>query len=598
MSAADGMSPAPSPIEYRLGVLGEIFPEIFKEGCLDSTAVLEFVGDREAYEEPENLGLRWPGRSQAIESLKRPAACALEPLEGFLQGSSHVFISGDNYDVMKLLQPAYGGSVKMAFIEPPYNNGQDEIYADDFEDPADLYRRHVDAIASREASPALLSTSGRGRHSRWLTMMLPRLYVTRNLLSDDGVVFVTIDDHESHRLRLLMDEIFGPENFVCTFVWEKRYSPAPDAENNVGYVHEYILCYRRTPAFEASFLPMSDSQRGRYRNPDDDTRGPWKPADYTCRYTAEERPNLYYAIRHPRTGEEIWPKRSRVWACTEEEHERQKTDKRIWWGADLENTVPARKAFLSEIRQGLMPATLLKHTEVGHTDDATKEIRKFFPELSLTPKPVALIRHLIKISGASDGDVIFDPFARVGTTAEAVLAENEEMDSDLRFMLIGLPELVQGAGEVATLPEVALERARQCVAGCAAANQRLRVFRQRSPVLFLNGANAGSVGEATDYFDTNASGETLVVNLALVSGYTIDGPIEQRELLEGVYVYIFGGALGVCVSRKLSPDVMQRLADLPLQRIVCLEAGFGGKEELLINTRRAFADRGISFETI
>lgn len=596
MSPSEELRPAPSPIEYRLALLHEIFPESFREGLLDAAAVLEFVGDRDSYDEPENLGLRWPGRSEAIESLKRPADCALEPIEGLLQDSSHVFITGDNYDVMKLLQPAYGGSVKMAFIEPPYNNEQDEIYVDDFADPADLYRRHLDAIAADKPSPALVSTSGRGRHSRWLTMMLPRLYVTRNLLSDDGVVFVTIDDHESHRLRFLMDEIFGPENFVCTFVWEKRYSPAPDAENNVGYVHEYILCYRRTPAFEAAFLPMSDTQRGRYRKYDDDPRGPWKKADYTCRYTAEERPNLYYAIRHPRTGEEIWPQRSRVWACTEEEHERQKADGRIWWGSDQENTVPARKAFLSEIRQGLMPATLLKNTEVGHTDDATKEIRKFFPDLSITPKPVALIRHLIKIAGATDGDVIFDPFARVGTTAEAVLAENDEMESDLRFMLIGLPESVHGAGDVATLPEVALGRARECVAECKAANQRLRVFRQRSAVLFLNGAASG--GNGTDYFDAKASDETLAVNLALVSGYTIDGPIERHELIKGVWAYIFGGELGICVSGNLSAEAMQRLSDLPVQRIVCLENGFGDQDELLINTRREFVDRGIAFETI
>lgn len=595
-----------SPIEYRLAVLQEVFPEGFKEDSLDANSLIEFVGGTQGGQESESPGLRWPGRTEAIQSLRRPPASALEPIDDFIGQSSHVFITGDNYEVMKLLQPAYAGSVKMAFVEPSYNNGLDEIYRDNFDDPWGRYAAHSKAISEDKHSPAMVSTAGRGRHARWLNMMLPRLYVTRNMLADDGVIFVTIDDNESHRLHYLMDEVFGPENFVCTFVWEKRYSPAPDAEDNIGYVHEYILCYRKSTSFEAAFLPMSENQRNRYRNPDNDSRGAWKPADYTCRFTADERHNQYYPITHPKTGAEVWPKRSRVWACTPEEHERQKADGRVWWGLNNENSVPARKAFLTEIRQGLMPATLLKHTEVGHTDDATKEIRKFFPDLNVTPKPVALVRHFIKIAGATDGDIVLDPFARVGTTAEAVVRENAETGSQIRFLLVGLPEPIQGGGSAKTLPEVALGRARECLGCLEEGSQRLRTFRQRSAVLLVAQPSPDAAAQEADeqlqvgtqYFDAQASEETLAVNIALASGFSIDGTIERSELAEGIVAYIFNGDLAVCVTRPLTAEAIESLGKLPINRVTCLEAGFAGQDELLLNTRVALNEREISFETI
>lgn len=595
-----------SPIEYRLAVLQEVFPEGFKEDSLDANSLIEFVGGTPGGQESESPGLRWPGRTEAIQSLRRSPVSALEPIDGFVGESSNVFITGDNYEVMKLLQPAYAASVKMAFVDPPYNNGLDEIYLDDFDDAWGRYAEHLKAISDDKRSPAMLSTAGRGRHARWLNMMLPRLYVTRNMLADDGVIFVTIDDNESHRLRYVMDEVFGPENFVCTFVWEKRYSAAPDAAENIGYVHEYILCYRKSTSFEAAFLPMSENQRNRYRNPDNDDRGDWKAADYTCRFTADERPKQYYPIIHPKTGEEVWPKRSRVWACKPEEHERQKAEGRVWWGLNNENPGPARKAFLTEIRQGLMPATLLKHTDVGHTDDATKELREFFPDMNLTPKPVALVRHFIKIAGATDGDVVLDPFARVGTTAESVVRENEEAGSQIRFLLIGMPEPVQGGGSAKTLPEVALGRAQKCLGFPEEGSQRLRTFSQRSAVLLVTQPSAETGAEQTDeqlqagieYFDAQASAETLAVNIALASGFSIDGTVERSELAEGVVAFIFNGDLAVCVARPLTAEAIESLGKLPINRVTCLEAGFAGHDELLLNTRIALNDRGISFETI
>jgi len=599
MSQKPSVRKSASPVDYRLAVLQDVFPESFEDDSLTASALVEFVGDSERVQQDGSPGLHWPGRAEAIQSLRRGAVSSLEPVEGFLGPSSHVFITGENYDTMKLLQPSYGASVKMAFVDPPYNNGNDEIYCDDFDHPWDRYASHLAAIADGNRSPALIATAGRGRHSRWMAMMLPRLYVIRNLLADEGVVFAMIDDHESHRLRFVMDEVFGPENFVCTFVWEKRYSPAPDAPD-VGYVHEYILCYRKSSSFGAAFLPMTDEQKARYQNPDNDARGPWKATDYTCRFTADERKNLYYPIRHPVTGEDIWPDRSRVWACTKETHDRHVAEGRMWWGSNNENTVPARKAFLSEI-QGRKPATLLKHDEVGHTDQATTELRRFFPGLKLTPKPVDLVRHLIRISGAAAGDVILAPFARDGVTAEAVIKSNVEDGAGLRFLLIGLPEAVEGGGTLKTLPEIALKRTQQCLEEANDPGQRLRVFQQRQSVFFPDGSHtdvSGEVSDSTSYFDHDANDETLAVNIALAAGYAVDGPIECQDVIDGHVAFIFSGNLAVCVSRTLDQAVLDSLRELGVQRVACLETGFVGQDDLLVNTRSSFEQHGISFETV
>jgi site-specific DNA-methyltransferase (adenine-specific)/adenine-specific DNA-methyltransferase len=272
------------------------------------------------------------------------------------------------------------------------------------------------------------------RHDRWLCMMYPRLVLLRQFLRGDGAIFVSIDDNEVANLRLLMDEVFGSRNFLCTFAWEKRYAPPPDTKD-IGYLHESLMAYRASAQFQRNLLPLTEDQTGRYKNPDHDARGSWKAMDYTCRYTSDERPNLYYAIRQPNTEEEIWPKRTRVWAMSREVHERNESEKRIWWGVKGVNSVPALKNFLSEIQQGMMPVSLLKHDSVGHTDEAAKELRNLVPDVKFTPKPARLIQHLLKIASDKDS-LILDSFAGSGTTAHAVLKQNAEDGGNRRFILV------------------------------------------------------------------------------------------------------------------------------------------------------------------
>ncbi len=345
-------------------------------------------------------------------------------------GDGNLIVQGDNLVALKALLPYYAGQVKCIYIDPPYNTGNEGwAYNDNVNSP--LIREWLGKVVGKEGETL-------DRHDRWLCMMYPRLVLLKQFLREDGAIFVSIDDNEVATLRLLMDEIFGTGNFLCAFAWEKRYSPPPDTKD-IGYLHETLLAYRRSPAFKRNLLMLTDDQTGRYKNPDNDPRGPWKAMDYTCRYTADERPNLYYPIVQPNTGEEILPKRTRVWAMSRGVYEKHLAESRIWWGVNGKNTVPALKNFISEIQQGMMPVSLLKYEVVGHTDEAAKELRELVPWIKFTPKPTRLIQHLLKIATDKDS-LILDSFAGSGTTGHAVLKQNAEDGGNRKFILVEMDE--------------------------------------------------------------------------------------------------------------------------------------------------------------
>lgn len=348
------------------------------------------------------LELTWPGKQNrprleprillednALSYHAAPPAAAdlVEQTEaGPTAFDDNLLIHGDNLLALKALESKYAGKVKCVFIDPPYNTGS-------------AFTHYDDGV----------------EHSMWLTLIRDRLEVIRTLLAEDGSLWITIDDNEAHYLKVLCDEVFGRGNFLCDIAWEKRYSPPPDTKD-FGYVHDHILCYRKSPAFSRNLLPLTEDQTGRYKNPDSDARGPWKAMDYTCRYSADERPNLFYPIRQPNTGEEVWPKRTRVWAMSREVHERNERENRIWWGSKGTNSVPALKNFLSEINQGMMPMSLWKHTLAGHNQDAMKEMLALFGhDVFSTPKPEQLIHTALHIA-TNPGDLVLDSFAGSGTT--------------------------------------------------------------------------------------------------------------------------------------------------------------------------------------
>ena len=382
-----------TPQDPRYAVLRNLVPEAFAEEELDGKRLSAALG-LDGQSSQERYGLMWPGRGAAMVALQEPSIATLLPDEDSAlnpHSARDVVIEGDNLEVLKLLQRAYYGKVKMIYIDPPYNTGKEFIYPDNYREGLSSYLRFT-GQSDEEGRRLTANAETAGRyHSKWLSMMYPRLALARNLLRTDGVIFVTIDDHEVHNLRLLMDELFGPENFVSTCIWQKVFSPKNTARQ-FSEDHDYVLVYARNGSeWEPSLLPRSEEMEARYSNPDNDPRGPWMSADLSAR-------NYYskgtYPITTPSGRVLEGPPPGTYWRYSEGRFFELCDDHRIWWGSSGAG-VPRVKRFLSEVKSGKVPQTLWKYADVGHTQEAKKELLqrvRFSSSDSVfdTPKPTRL----------------------------------------------------------------------------------------------------------------------------------------------------------------------------------------------------------------
>lgn len=304
--------------------------------------------------------------------------------------TDNLLIHGDNLEALKALMPFYRGRIKCIFIDPPYNTQSAFAHYDD-----------------------------KLEHSQWLSMMLPRLELLRDLLSDDGSIWVTIDDNEAHYLKVLMDEVFGRGNFVANVLWQKKYAVAND-HKTIAPMHDHVLVYRKSPSWKRNLLARTDEKDRQYKH--EDERGVFRVSDYTCAKTAEERPNLFYPVEHPATGEKIWPSRTRVWAYSQEEHRRHVAEGFIYWGKDGQGKTPSFKRYKHLLKNdGVVPQTWWTHDFAGHTDGSRKEAREVLGTTSLTddfitPKPELLISRILQ-TATNPGDLVLDSFLGSGTTA-------------------------------------------------------------------------------------------------------------------------------------------------------------------------------------
>ena len=336
----------------------------------------------------------------------------------------NLIVEGDNLLALKALLPTYHRKVKCIYIDPPYNTGN-EGWA---------YNDRVNSPMIREWLGQVVDRDDLTRHDKWCCMMLPRLKLLRELLADDGAIFVSIDDNEVHRLRCLMDEVFGEENFVATVIWEKVYSPKSSAKH-FSENHDFIVVYAKDEeVFRPALLPRTEEADARYSNPDDDPRGLWKPGDLSARNPYSKG---LYSITCPGGRAIDGPPPGNYWRVSEESFRAMDADGRIWWGRDG-NQVPAIKRFLSEVKKGLVPETIWTYKEVGHTQAAKKTLldifRDNFPDFT-TIKPVDLLRRIVRICTDEDS-IVLDSFAGSGTTAHAVLALNKEDGGNRRFVLV------------------------------------------------------------------------------------------------------------------------------------------------------------------
>ncbi len=369
----------------------------------------------------------------------------LGPLHG---DGPHRLIAGDNLPVLKALLAELAGGVRMIFIDPPYNRGEDFAYRDRYR----LTRRTYLRLTGQRGPDA--ETRG-ARHAPWLSMMLPRLILARELLRDDGVMFVCIDDSEVHNLRHLLDEVFGEDNFLASVVWQRRTSP--DARVSLGSAHDYLLVVARDAGqVELGRVPLRDERRRDFRNPDSDPRGPWASVDLTGQ-TGHATPTQFYEVALP-SGRAVGPPEGRCWAMSAERLAALRADGRLWFGRNGDRR-PRMKRFLSE-NEGATGWTWWPHAEVGHNQEATRELRaRVGPDApDMNPKPTRLVTRCLRLATRPcAGDVVLDFFAGTGTTGEAVLRLNAADGGDRRAVLVQIPEALDHP-RFDTLTDVTLAR--------------------------------------------------------------------------------------------------------------------------------------------
>lgn len=349
------------------------------------------------------------------------------------KADGNLIIEGDNLLAMKSLLPQYSGKIKCIYIDPPYNTGEENW----------IYNDNVNSPLIKEWIGKEVGSDDLTRHDKWLTMMTPRLKLMRDLLSDEGVIFISIDDNEIHHLRSLMDEIFGDLNFIENVIWQKKYSPQNDAKY-FSDMHDFVLCFAKqkvtkeiSKGWERNLLPRTEEMNNRYKNPDNDPRGDWKSSDFSVKtYT----PTCDYPITTP-SGREVIPPKGRCWIVSPDKLQELIKDNRVWFGRDGDN-VPALKKFLNEVQDGTVPVSIWFREEVGDNESAKKELKELLPdalEVFDTPKPSTLIKQILRIATDQDS-IVLDAFAGSGTTAQAVLELNEEDEGNRKFIMIQMPE--------------------------------------------------------------------------------------------------------------------------------------------------------------
>jgi adenine-specific DNA-methyltransferase len=594
LTKEDGASPdlTADTVEKMKGIV----PEAFADGRIDFDVLRQVLGDH-IDDRDERYSFTWHGKNRARQIAQTPSTGTLLPCPEESvdwDTTKNIFIEGDNLEVLKLLQKSYHRKVKMIYIDPPYNTGKEFIYPDKWQDNLDTYLRYTGQVDNEGLKLSANSETAGRYHTNWLNMMYPRIRLARNLLTDDGVIFMTIDDVEVANLRKLCDEVFGEENFVTSVAWQKKVSPANDA-TWFSSDHDHILVYARSKdRWRPNRLEMNERQRGYYKNPDNDPRGPWNSTTYTCNKTKSERPNLYYPIRNPNTGNEVLPKETAVWAYSKERHQEHVSDNRIYWGKDGVSTAPRMKKFLSDAK-GVVPRTVWLYADVGHTQEATQELRMLLPDAKFeTPKPTRLVEHMLKI-GSDSESVVLDFFAGSCATAEAVLRSNARDGGNRRFVVVQLPEKID-EGEYSSVAEIGKARLRAAARVAqeefagenTGDNERLdlgfRVLKLASSNIKPWNAGFESIGkdliDSVDNIEADRSEGDVLYELLLKYGLDLAISTESREI-EGRTVTVIGaGALVVCLADDIALEVVTGIAALKdelnpeVMRVVFKDSGF------------------------
>ena len=597
---------SPNLTQDNIARIRELFPNCVTEAKGEDGAVKLTVDFDQLRQEladsivegpQERYHLNWPGKREAMLSANSPIAKTLRPAreesENF-DATQNLFIEGDNLEALKLLQETYLGKVKLIYIDPPYNTGSDFVYSDDYAENTNEFlirSNQVDSVGGR----LVVNSESNGRfHSDWLSMMYSRLRLARNLLKENGAIFVSIDDHERDNLKRILDEVFGESNFLGSIIWRKKASP--DARSTIGSVHDYILAYVRNgdnPKDSIGKMSLSEKRRASFTNPDNDPRGPWASVDMTGMIGRATK-DQFFKVTLP-SGRELGPPEGRSWGLIEKTFDALKADKRIWFGLGGDN-VPRVKQFLSESEGQTVP-TYWGFDEVGSNEDASNELLELFkkPKLFDTPKPTALIERVIEIATKKDrGDIVLDFFAGSCTTAHATLKSNAKDGGNRKYIMVQIDDSTDETSEAfkagyKTIAEISKERIRRAgqkvLEGAChddwskdAGIRVLKVDTSNMADVYYSpdSIDKGNLDLFVDNIKSDRNPEDLLFQVMLDWGVDLTLPIAKQSIQGKDVFFVDGNVLAACFDASGSVDeaFVKELAKQQPLRVVFRDAGY------------------------
>jgi adenine-specific DNA-methyltransferase len=596
LTAQDGQTKSADILSDNIEELKVLFPEVFTEGKIDFEVLRQLLGGA-VEEREEKYGLNWHGKRQARQLALTPSTGTLRPCpEESVDWNTtqNLMIEGDNLEVLKLLQKSYAGKVKLIYIDPPYNTGKDFVYPDNFQDNI---RNYLELTGQAEGGRKISSnteTSGR-YHTDWLNMMYPRLRLARNLLRDDGVIFISIDSTEAANIRYICNEVFGEECFVLDLIWRKR-DGAPN-DRTIGSVHEHIVVYGKTLCSTSSrtlaedrlnLMPRTDKADAEYqvfREPDGpDPRGRFRKIDTTANAKGgRDVASLHYGLLNPYTHEVVYPRDGTCWRHSEQEMKQLQQDRRLYWGVTGTATTPMRKLFLTETKQGMSTPSILPNMPLNQ--HAARELEVLFGQKSVfdTPKPVKLLGLLVRI-GSSQGDLVLDFFAGSGTIGEAVMSISAEENVSRRYVLVQLPEVIDSQDQDRSLAaeycdklakphniaELTKERLRRACKKIKEENPMFpgdlgfRVFKLDSSNIRAWEPDRDDLGQtlldSVDHVKADRTEADVLYEVLLKLGLDLCVPIETRTIADKEVHSIGGGVLIACLAQSVSREDVESLA--------------------------------------
>ena len=529
----------------------------------------------------ERYEFTWVGKKAAIVEANKPIRKTLRPCKEESKNwdsTENLYIEGDNLEVLKLLQETYLGKVKMIYIDPPYNTGNDFIYDDDFVQNTDEYMGNSGQY-DEEGNRLVTNIESNGRfHTDWLNMIYPRLKLAKDLLSEDGVIFISIDDNEQENLRKLCDEIFGAQNFVAQLVWERAYAPKNDAKF-ISNSHDYVLMFAKNiNSFVIGRLPRTEEANARYQNPDNDPRGVWKPSDMSVKTYNED---CDYPIIAP-SGRVIEPPAGRCWRLSKNAFLERLKDNRIYFGADG-NSVPCIKRFLTELKfDGMAPTSIMFYKDVGHSQEGAKEVTAIMNAGVFDgPKPVRLLLRLLTLANLADDSIVLDFFSGSATTAHAIMLFNVEKGKHCKFILAQIPESTDGKGTAykagyKNICEIGKERIRRAGkkikedAGLTAPADLDIGFRclrldesNMKPVYYTpKEIEQQDLFSLVDNVKEDRTPEDLLFQVMLDLGVLLSSTIEVKEIAGKKVFNVADGFLLACFDHDVTNETVKAIAKM------------------------------------